>query len=123
MSFEPITRWMLRCDGQVGNGQCLQQWVYDSGDPERPVYAGGPESDDVEDGRVIVPVVFDEPALSEQDREELHYAGWLLARDGHLLCPRHVAGLEYLAAAAVDGLPFDELAVDGLGGDAGGGRA
>jgi hypothetical protein len=57
---------------------------------------------------VWVPTLFDQPELAAAERAALRYRGWLPLRDGRVLCPRHVAGLEHLARAAVDGLPFDE---------------
>lgn len=102
MSFEPVTQWALRCDGDTTRGQCTQQFVY-------PV--GTDDWDEAEESEATVwrPFLYDGPELDEHDRRDLHVAGWLLARDGRALCPRHVAGLEHLARAAVDGLPFPEF--------------
>jgi hypothetical protein len=107
VSFEPITRWVLRCDGAVGHGRCPDRWVFAMDVVQDDAGAG---VGDEKAGEVTVwaPVVFDEPELTEQDRAELDAAGWLLARDGRLLCPRHVAAQEYLVHAAIDGLPLDE---------------
>lgn len=97
MSFEPVTRWVLRCDGDTTHGKCTQQFVYgdDPDDPESPL-------------TVWYPQVYDEAALHPHVLADLRCSGWLALRDGRVLCSRHVDGLEYLARAAVDGLPFDE---------------
>lgn len=94
MSFEPVTRWAIRCDDQTNTGQCPQRLVYTE-DPDDP------------------PVVWnlallDRADLDDDTRTLLRVLGWLVAPDGRVLCPRHVAALEYLAAAALDGLPFPD---------------
>lgn len=98
MSFEPVTRWVLRCDGDTTRGQCTQRLVdcHPDDDPDSPL-------------TVWAPVIHDRPTLADDERRDLrHHFGWLALRDGRVLCSRHVDGLEYLARAAVDGLPFDE---------------
>jgi hypothetical protein len=97
MSFEPITRWALRCDGTTTRGQCDHRLVdcHPDDDPDSPL-------------TVWAPNLFDQPELTRPDATDLRYRGWLVLRDGRVLCPAHVAGLEHLARAAVDGLPFDE---------------
>jgi hypothetical protein len=98
VSFEPVTRWELRCDGDTTRGQCNQRLLYctDPEDPESPLTDW-------------FPAVYDEPTLHPRARADLRDSGWLTSRDGHVLCPRHVAALEYLARVAVDGLPFPDL--------------
>jgi len=97
VSFEPVTRWEIRCDGDTTRGQCTQRLLYcdNPDDPHSPLTAW-------------VPAVYDEPSLHEQALTDLRASGWLVGRDGRLLCPRHVAALEYLARVAIDGLPFPE---------------
>ena len=95
MSFEPITRWTLRCDGTTSRGRCEQRATYEP-DPE---YDPDPEP---------TPIVFGQPQLDDDERRWLLEDGWLPLPDGRVLCPAHVAALEYLAWAAVDGLPFDD---------------
>lgn len=98
MSFQPVCRWVLRCDGTTTRGRCPRRWdavdPTDQGDPD----AGGGWS----------PVPFDRPRLDPDDRGWLAATGWLLLRDGRVLCPAHIAALEFLARAALDGLPLDE---------------
>jgi hypothetical protein len=98
VSFESVTRWELRCDGDTTRGQCTQRLLYcdNPEDPDSPLTEW-------------YPAVYDEPTLHERTLADLRYSGWLVARDGRLLCPRHVAALEYLARVAVDGLPFPDL--------------
>lgn len=94
MSFEPITRWVLRCDGATTSGQCAEQlWWTDHDEDE----------DDGQPRRWLA--VLDEPALPADWKRPLRDMGWLHTA-GRVLCPRHVAALEYLARAELDGLPF-----------------
>jgi hypothetical protein len=93
VSWEAVTRWVLRCDGRITHDhQCPE--VYLAFD---------------EDGEVLP----DPYAWSETDRgtaaEWLRYSRWMVAPDGRMLCPRHVEAGERMAAAALEGLPFDEL--------------
>jgi hypothetical protein len=97
MSFEPVTRWTIRCDGDTTRGQCTRRFVY------------GDNPDDSDAALTVwSPTVYDEPTLHACVAADLRCSGWLVGRDGRLLCPRHLAALEHLARAAVDGLPFDE---------------
>ncbi|MFE7201907.1 hypothetical protein ACFU8R_16715 [Pseudonocardia alni] len=97
MSFEPATRWVLHGDGEVGaDRQCHRYYVV-AIDPEDDLAA-----------TVWVPGLFDLCALTLDDLPGLRGAGWLVLRDGRVLCDRHVGGLAELARAAVEGLPFDD---------------
>lgn len=87
MSWEPVTLWSLRCDGETTRGQC-------------------PELCHVEDddGEPYQVVLWDK-RLTPGWVHTLHACGWLFTGT-RLLCPRHVAAAEYLVAAELDGLPF-----------------
>jgi hypothetical protein len=101
VSFEPVTRWVLRCDGITGGitsaGQCNQRHedCHPDDDPDSPHTPWWP-------------VLYKQPALGGEERDGLRRYGWLVLSDGRVLCPRHVTALEYLAHAALDGLPFDD---------------
>jgi hypothetical protein len=97
MSFEPVTRWVLRCDGTTTYGQCDQRAMTCHPD------------DDPNDPASWYPALYDKTYLDDRDRTYLHWAHWLVLPDGRVLCPRHIAALEHLAWAALDGLPFDDL--------------
>lgn len=110
MSFAAITRWALRCDGPTTRGQCgevLRFNAHPDAFYEYPPPDPDPDPDD-EDAAAVEwrEVLFDQPVLDVEARRELRAAGWHAARDGRLLCPAHVAALEYLARAEIDGLPF-----------------
>lgn len=111
MTFEPVTRWTVRCDGDTTHGQCLDHHLY----PDDEDWDGDSERqypDELGNGAgAWVLTLFDAPELTDVDRRGLRLSGWLPLRDGRVLCPRHVASLEYLAHAAVDGLPFDDEGV------------
>lgn len=95
MSFEPVTRWAVRCDGDTTRGQCTQRLAYpDTDEDDSPL-------------TVWQPALLEHPALDPATRADLRGCGWLVLRDGRLLCPHHVTAGEYLARAAVDGLPFE----------------
>lgn len=90
MSWEPVTLWALRCDGETTRGQCAHTYHYlpddDDGDPVQALTA--------------------DPAVTTWHRG-LDSAGWLAIGD-RVLCPAHVAAAAYLCAAEIDGLPFEE---------------
>jgi hypothetical protein len=94
MSFEPVTMYQFRCDGATTTGQCgnLLMVHYE------------PDDEDSD----IVPATVPSPSI-EGYRSSFRYYGWLITRDDRILCPGHIASLEYTARAAVDGLPFDDL--------------
>lgn len=108
MSFEPITRWVLRCDGATTRGQCPEQlWWTDHEGPDD--HDDEDEDEDFDGDDPDQPcrwiAVLDEPALPADWKRPLRDRGWLHTA-GRVLCPRHVAALEYLAHAELDGLPF-----------------
>lgn len=97
MSFEPVTRWALRCDGEVPSGQCptLEHWTPEDADEDEPVVA-----------------LRLKPGLTESDHVWLRRGreGWTLLPDGTVLCPQHMAAREQMVAAALEGLPFEAAA-------------
>lgn len=97
MSFEPVARWALRCDGDTTYGQCLDMYEY---------YPDGDE----ENGLVLG--LWDKPKLSDRDRSWLLRGrdDWALMPDGRVFCPCHIAAAEYLVRAGLEGLPFEEAA-------------
>ncbi len=101
MSFDTVTQWVVRCDGTSVGGQCQEVLTY-------PPDAHDDQDAEGWDRPEPLPWLLDRPALHADARDWLDHTGWLLARDGHLLCPRHVAAAEYLAHAAIDGLPFPD---------------
>jgi hypothetical protein len=99
MTWKPVTvsvtRWTLRCDGQRGHGQCEQFVLIDPYDDP--------------DARVrLDPRLWSEPVLEADCEAGLRWEGWLVLRDGRVLCPEHVAACEYQVRAALDGLPFSD---------------
>lgn len=94
MSFEAVTCWALRCDGEVPGGQCptLEHYIPEDADEDEPVVA-----------------LRMEPGLTESDYVWLRRGreGWTLLPDGTVLCPQHMAGRERMVVAALDGLPFE----------------
>lgn len=90
MSFEPVLYWRFRCDGETTTGQCgeiYMVWLEDADAPE--------------------PVVNTEPSFGEW-AQCLAEDGWLAVGD-RLLCPRHVQAAEFMAKAAIQGLPFESV--------------
>lgn len=92
MSFEPLTGWVLRCDA----GLCpeLVRSCHRAADPHDP--------------DTWQPTVFAHPNPIDPDDDHvlvawLHRTGWLLLRDGRVLCPDHVHAL----AAGLRPLPGD----------------
>jgi hypothetical protein len=77
MSFEPVTRWGLRCDGTTTYGQCDQRAMTCHPD------------DDPDDPASWYPALCDKTYLDDRDRTYLHWAHWLVLPDGRVLCPRH----------------------------------
>lgn len=92
MSFEPVTMYVLRCDGETTTGQCRETL----------------HVPDEEDWDQKTQALFYKPELPENwVRHTLPALGWQV---GHrVLCPDHVKALEYMAAAELDGLPFGEV--------------
>ncbi len=104
MSFEPFPVWIPRCDGDTTHGQCttrLYLTVDEDGDTV-------PDHDDAEQRH---PVLYTRPASDQAAREDLQACGWLALPGDRFLCPRHVAELEYLARAEIDGLPLPAAGV------------
>ncbi len=117
MSFEVAHQWTLRCDGApAGAGRCERRWTgwADTDQPD----TGQPDTDDHDDhddhdGRedddcgVGVPVVilFDAPELVAGDREALAADGWLVCRDGSVLCPTCRQALGDVAWVALTNTP------------------
>jgi hypothetical protein len=89
VSFEPVTYWKFRCDGDTTTGQCRIVFnVYGDGewvDAETPA-----------------------PSLDGWE-STLEQAGWVIGAGGRLMCPAHVVAAERLIAASMDGLPFYDL--------------
>ena len=90
MSFEIAHQWTLRCDGaprsagSADEDRCQRRWTgwADTGEHDGGEHDGGAAVD-------LVPVVilFDAPELVADDREALAADGWLVCRDGAVLCP------------------------------------
>ena len=91
MSWEPVTLWAVRCDGETTQGQCAQTYHY--------------PADDEDDAPTQA--LYLTRDLGSAIASGLHLAGWLTAGT-RVLCPAHVDAAVYLAAAEVDGLPFGE---------------
>ena len=93
MSFEPVTCYALRCDGEVPGGQCptLEHYVPEDADEDEPIVA-----------------LRLKPGLTPGDITWLHRGreGWTLLPDGTVLCPQHMAAREQMVVASLDGLPF-----------------
>jgi hypothetical protein len=91
VSWERVDRYVLRCDGPTARGQCENRamaWV----DDEPPVQEIA---------------VWEKPEPLA-DMHWLRRGGeWALLPDGTVRCPDHKRGLERMAAASLDGLPFD----------------
>lgn len=87
MSFDPITVWVLRCDGRVPAGQCPTQ-------EHAPDELGDPEM-----------VLRSKPALHDFEKTS-STSGWEVLPDGTVLCPQHSFARAQLAEAEQDGLPF-----------------
>jgi hypothetical protein len=86
--------WTVRCDGDTSRGQCERVYEYPS------TVAG-----------VVEMALLDDPAVGPQHISEIESAGWLTAGKGSQrhLCPRHVASVERMLLANLEGLPFHEL--------------
>ncbi|MGW4488402.1 hypothetical protein ACWEOE_31725 [Amycolatopsis sp. NPDC004368] len=93
MSFEPVIQWQLRCNGDTTFGQCRA--VVTDVDPELGVY---------------LPVLLDKAYVDPALVDHMQHEGWIISGPPdapRLLCPDHVEAAAYLAAAQLDGLPFD----------------
>jgi hypothetical protein len=90
-----VTRWVLRCDGALSSGQCEQLVLI------------GPYDDPDARAR-LDPRLWSEPALETGDEAGLRWDGWLVLRDGRVLCPAHVLACERQVRAALEGLPFPD---------------
>ena len=106
MTWKPVTvsvtRWTLHCDGQRGHGQCEQLVLIDPyDDPDE-------QGDDPDVQARLEPRLWSEPVLEADCEAGLRWEGWLVLRDGRVLCPEHVAACEYQVRAALDGLPFSD---------------
>jgi hypothetical protein len=93
VSFHPVTMYQFRCDGPTTRGQC-------------PTVLMVHEDCDEEDSPLL-PVATATPSL-EGYRPWFKQCGWLLTRTDRLLCPEHVASMEYMVRADLEGLPFEE---------------
>jgi hypothetical protein len=87
-----VTRWVLRCDGALSWGDCDQLA------PSDPYTE--PERLDIR--------LWSEPVMEAGDEAGLRWDGWLVLRDGRVLCPAHVAACERQVHAALEGLPFSD---------------
>ena len=96
MSWEPLGRWALRCDGELAlsgtgstSGRCTSVWEI---------------REDDEPGTLVE---FDEQALNGRDLGELAASGWIAYPDGPVLCPTcaaaRLAALEAQLTAATTG--------------------
>lgn len=93
MSFEPVTMYILRCDGQLAHSQCPE--VYHYVDPE-------------DDSGDLVRALYDKQELSEAWAKSIRYEGWMAFRDGRVHCKKHVSGTSDMAEALAFGLPFED---------------
>ncbi len=101
MSWQPVSYWALRCDGEVSHGRQCTAVVYD--DPNchlAPVGwtgDGNPEQ---------LPTMY-------TSKPYMPHPGWLqqlgwLHTGNRVLCPDHVQALEFMAEAEMTGLPFEQ---------------
>ena len=105
MSFEPITYWALRCDGDTTRGQCERRHDYE------------PWEDEL-DERVLT--TWSDPTdLDAAQRRAVSDSGWLWLPDGRVLCPAHLAGRAEMVRAALEGLPFPDTTTSGFRTDTG----
>lgn len=94
MSYEPVTLYHLRCDGVLPHGrQCPELYQYT--DPE-------------DDSGDLITALLDKQEMSEAWAKTIRSDGWMVLRDGRVLCAKHVAGQANLAEAIAFGLPFDD---------------
>lgn len=93
MSFDPVTMYKYRCDGNTACGQCAEVLRYPDEDDEGEFYDA----------------LTSKPEISEGTKKSMEWLGWLVFGE-RLLCPKHVAGAEYLAEAEFSGLPFGDAA-------------
>lgn len=94
MSWEPVQRWALRCDGRVTHDrQCEVMFLAYSEDEETLQSALWTDVERLD---------------FEQMARWLVNAGWQPVRDGRVLCPRHVDAGARLVEAVMDGLPFED---------------
>lgn len=93
MSFEPVTMYHLRCDGDTTRGQCTEVLRYPDEDDEGEFYDA----------------LISKPEISEGTKKSMEWLGWLVFGE-RVLCPKHVSAAEYLAEVGVSGLPFGEAA-------------
>lgn len=102
MSWQPVSYWALRCDGDVPNGQC-GELLYSDSYSAVSALAWNKHAEVVH-----APTLFTSGCTQRDLLERwLSAQGWLKT-DSRVLCPDHVQALEKQAEAAVDGLPFDE---------------
>ncbi|MER7015313.1 hypothetical protein ABT324_28100 [Saccharopolyspora sp. NPDC000359] len=97
MSWEPYSFVVLRCDGETTRGQCPALLF----DKDALQLAFDPDG-----SHYSVPVLFSSPT-DQIDELTLQYEGWILIK-GRALCSEHVRAQEYLARAALEGLPFGD---------------
>lgn len=101
MSWQPISFWTLRCDGDTTHGQC-DQLLY--AEPDALVV---PHAWNRQGAAHEQPVLFTGGTHRQIHERWIAEHGWLKT-DARLLCPKHVAALEKQAQADLEGLPFDE---------------
>lgn len=89
MSFEPVTMWHLRCDGDTTSGQCAA--LYQFWDPE--------------DDEHLITAMFAEKTLVGSERA-IRSSGWEVLGD-RVLCPDHVSAAAQMVDASLNGLPFE----------------
>lgn len=100
MSWQQVTYWALRCDGDTTHGQC-DAVVFDN-----PTCHLAPVGWTGDGDREQLPTMWvSKPYMPHPGW--LDQLGWLHTGD-RVLCPEHVAALEFLAEAEMTGLPFEE---------------
>lgn len=100
MSWQAMTWQVLRCDGDVPHGQCPRVLYDTDADPAISPFAWGPDGQ-----HVVLPILFTD-ADTDVNPRALQEQGWMRTRT-RVLCPDHVAALEHMAEAEMEGLPFD----------------
>lgn len=101
MSWQPISYWALRCDGETTRGQC-DQLLYS--DPDAMVVpVAWTQHGDVH----YAPTLFTAGCQRDLSEQWMREHGWLKT-DSRILCPDHIAALEKQAEAEINGLPFEQ---------------
>lgn len=99
MSWQSVSYWSVRCDGDTTRGQC-QELLPDVNNQVQDRH-----------GQVhSAPAIFrDKLRVEHLNTAYLEQFGWLRV-GGRVLCPGHARALEKQAEAMLDGLPFEEMA-------------